>query len=213
LLHPLLIPRRDTLRPIPGNLNFWHSTHNRVAGGAVFEGVDNRYSLANLTAAYRRLLENPIRRRRLPSGCSPEDLLHDAVLEILERPGPQGGDRLPTDELESWLRRSLHFRRLAAWRKHPALASIEDVGELELVSEQRGPLSTLCAREMCMGVRSALLALSPSHREVLALRVLGWVDGTKPPRPNGGASPRAIRQRLVRARSNLRRALRERSTR
>jgi DNA-directed RNA polymerase specialized sigma24 family protein len=171
--------------------------------------VDNSYPLANLTAAYRRVLNAPNRRKRLPPGCSREDLLHEAVLDVLESLTRQGCGHRPAAELERWLCRSLHFRRLAAWRKQRDLASIEEVEEGELVSRQVDPLSALCSREMRLGLRSALLALSPSHREVLVLRTLGGADWARTIRHSDGASPRAIRQRLVRARSNLHRALGE----
>jgi DNA-directed RNA polymerase specialized sigma24 family protein len=108
--------------------------------------------------AVRRCSDSPV--------CSAEDILHDAVLDILVRTPPDVLGSLDPRETERWLARAIRSMRIAAYMSPHA-----DVGPIPegAPSTSPGPVAILCAAEALGVLERAIAALPPSQRRAFDL--------------------------------------------
>jgi RNA polymerase sigma-70 factor (ECF subfamily) len=104
--------------------------------------------------------------RMLGSAAEAEDVVHDCLVSLLQRPEGYDPARAPLRTYLFGIARHLVWNRL---RRNEGLESLEESGVEALADTALGPLALLVRGQTAEEVATAVLALTPQQREALVL--------------------------------------------
>ncbi len=133
-----------------------------------------------------------------------EDLVQDAVVEVLTHTPEQDLERMGSRELTSWLVRAVRCKASAGWRR-PALDTSALTDELE--STVPDALAVVISKEQTQAIADATAALPQSQRTAFELHTDEGLRWSEVAERIGVSSSGAARQRFSRAVKALRRSL------
>ena len=159
---------------------------------------------ALVTAEQSRVFRFALKMCRLREDA--EDVLQDTLLAAARTFGNYRGDA----SVSTWLytiARSFCIKRRRRSKFAPeALLPLDSDAAIEAPAAERAPDDALAERELASALNKAVAGLAPAYREVLVLRDVEGLPATEVAKVMG-LSVQAVKSRLHRARSSVRKAL------
>ena len=159
---------------------------------------------ALVTAEQSRVFRFALKMCRLREDA--EDVLQDTLLAAVRTFGQYRGDA----SVSTWLytiARSFCIKHRRRSKFAPAaLLPLDSDAAIEAPAAERAPDDALAERELASALNKAVAGLAPAYREVLVLRDVEGLPATEVAKVMG-LSVQAVKSRLHRARSSVRKAL------